>query len=141
MIAVPDIDALNAGDELPGREYRPDTVQLFLYNAALWNADRIHFDYPYATGVEGFPALVVPGPLLGDWLTQCVLDWLGDKGRLASFAYSNRRACYVGDLLGVRGRVVSVDRGRAEAAIGLEIVNQAGEVTTPGTAVVRFVRD
>lgn len=140
MIAAPHIDTLHAGDELPGREYRPEPVQLFLYNAALWNADRIHFDHPYATDVEGFRALVVPGPLLGDWLTQCVLDWLGDEGQLASFAYSNRRACYVGDLLSVRARVVSVDRDRAQAAIELEIANQAGEVTTPGKAVVRFVR-
>lgn len=140
MSATPDIATLEAGTEIPGREFRPDTVQLFFYNAALWNADRIHFDHPHTTAVEGYPALVVPGPLLGDWLTQCVLEWLGDAGGLASFEYSNRRACYLGDVLHSRGRVVSVDRDRREAVIGLEIVNQAGEVTTPGTAVARFSR-
>lgn len=140
MSGAPGIDTLKAGDVLPGREFRPDTVQLFFYNAALWNADRIHFDHPHTTAVEGYPALVVPGPLLGDWLTQCVLEWLGDAGSIVSFEYANRRACYLGDVLRSGGRVVSVDRDRCEAVIGLEIVNQAGAVTTPGTAVVRFAR-
>jgi 3-methylfumaryl-CoA hydratase len=140
VTAAADIDALEAGDTLAEREFCMGTVQLFLYNAALWNADRIHFDHPHATLVESHPALVVPGPLLGDWLAQCVIEWLGDAGRLESFEYANRRACYLGDVLRSRGRVVSVDRDSGKAAIGLEIVNQAGNVTTSGTAVARFVR-
>ncbi len=43
------------GDKLPERSYKPDNVQLMLYNAALWNAHRIHFDEPYAKEVEGYP--------------------------------------------------------------------------------------
>ena len=35
---------IEAGQRLPEREYRPGTVQLFLYNAAIWNAHRIHYD-------------------------------------------------------------------------------------------------
>lgn len=140
MSAVPHIDAVQAGDLLPVREFRPDEVQLFLYNAALWNAHRIHFDHPYATGVEEHPGLVVPGPLLGDWLTQCALEWLGDSGRLVSFEYSNRRVSYIGEVLRSQGRVLSVDRDNSEAVLSLAIVNEAGEVTTPGTAVVRFRR-
>lgn len=138
MSAVPHIDAVREGDLLPVREFRPDEVQLFLYNAALWNAHRIHFDHPYATGVEGHRGLVVPGPLLGDWLTQCALEWLGDSGRLLSFEYSNRRISYRGELLRSEGRVLSVDPARSEVVLGLAIRNEAGEVTTPGTAVVRF---
>ena len=78
------IASIKPGDALPERQFKPDTVQLFLYNAALWNAHRIHFDYPYATEVEGYPDLVMAGPLLGDWLTQCVVEWLGDDGKLTS---------------------------------------------------------
>lgn len=141
MSAAPRIDSLTVGTELPGREFHPGTVQLFFYNAALWNAHRIHFDYPYTTGEEGYPALVVPGPLLGDWLAQCALEWLGEAGHLVSLEYSNRRACYVGDVLHCAGRVTSVDRERREAVLGLEIRNEAGDVTTPGKAVVRFGQD
>ena len=71
---MPKIESIKAGDVLPEREFKPDTVQSFLYNAALWNAHRIHYDYPYATEVEGYPGIVIAGPQMGDWLTQCVLD-------------------------------------------------------------------
>jgi len=42
--------SVQVGDALPERELTPDNVQLFLYNAALWNAHRIHFDEPYTKG-------------------------------------------------------------------------------------------
>jgi 3-methylfumaryl-CoA hydratase len=140
MTASADFDSLQPGDQLPSREFRPDTVQLFLYNAALWNAHKIHFDHPYATAVEGYPALVVAGPLLGDWLTQCAVEWLGEAGRIVSFEYSNRRVSYVGEALQSTGKVISVDRDKAEALLSLSILNEQGEVVTPGTAVVRFDR-
>ena len=63
---MPRIDQIRPGDVLPGRQYQPDNVQLFLYNAALWNAHRIHFDHPYATQVEGYAGLVIAGPMLGE---------------------------------------------------------------------------
>jgi 3-methylfumaryl-CoA hydratase len=40
-----------------------DTVRLFRFSAATFNAHRIHFDLPYATEVERYPGLVVHGPL------------------------------------------------------------------------------
>lgn len=127
---------VKVGDELPGRQLQPDNVQLFLYNAALWNAHRIHFDEPYATNVEGYPGLVVPGPLLGDWLTQCVEEWLGEAGRLASIDYSNRLACYVGETLNVGGTVASVDAVTGEIRVEVYVKNAAGEVVAPGAVTV-----
>ena len=82
--------SVQLGDKLPQREFKPDNVQLFLYNAILWNAHRIHFDETYTTEVEGYPGLVIAGPMIGDWLHQCVEDWLGEEGRLVSMEYSNR---------------------------------------------------
>ena len=38
-------------------------VLLFRYSALTFNSHRIHYDYPYATEVEGYPGLVVHGPL------------------------------------------------------------------------------
>jgi hydroxyacyl-ACP dehydratase HTD2-like protein with hotdog domain len=138
VISALNINALRSGDELPVREFRPDTIQLFLYNAALWNPHRIHFDHPYATAVEGHAGLVVPGPLLGDWLTQCAVEWLGEAGRLVSVEYSNRRVSYVGEVLRSVGKVRSVDRSKAEIVLDLAILNQADEITTPGVAVIRL---
>jgi hydroxyacyl-ACP dehydratase HTD2-like protein with hotdog domain len=125
---------VQVGDQLPERELTPDNVQLFLYNAALWNAHRIHFDYPYATEVEGYPGLVIAGPMLGDWLNQCVEEWLGDTGRLVSIEYSNRAASYIGETLRSGGTVTAVDLASGEVQIEVFIKNEAGEVITPGVA-------
>jgi 3-methylfumaryl-CoA hydratase len=54
---APDIN--QSGDEV----WTPDGVQLFRYSAATFNAHRIHHDLPYAREVEGYPGLVVHGPL------------------------------------------------------------------------------
>lgn len=128
------IDSVRQGDELPQRAFRPDNVQLFLYNAVLFNAHRIHFDYPYATEVEGYPGLVVAGPLLGDWLNQCVEEWLGDAGRLAGIEYSNRVAAYIGETLYSGGRVLEVDASSRQVTLEVFIKNEAGEVVAPGKA-------
>lgn len=126
--------AVQVGEELPERALKPDNVQLFLYNAALWNAHRIHFDEPYATQVEGYPGLVIAGPMLGDWLNQSVEEWLGEEGRLVSISYSNRAACYIGDTVYSGGKVTAVDHTSGEIQLEVYIRNEAGEVITPGVA-------
>jgi 3-methylfumaryl-CoA hydratase len=135
---TPYLQSIRPGDALPERDLVCGNVQLFLYNAALWNPHRIHFDAPYAREVEGYPGLVVAGPLMGDWLTQCVLEWLGDGGELLSFEFSNRRAAYAGDPLVSGGRVASVDLANGEVHLELHLLNVDGEVVTPGLAVVRL---
>ncbi|WP_372096605.1 MaoC family dehydratase N-terminal domain-containing protein [Tistrella mobilis] len=49
-----------------GRHLRPVDIGpalLFRYSALTFNGHRIHYDRPYATVVEGYPGLVVHGPL------------------------------------------------------------------------------
>lgn len=41
-----------------------DPTLLMRFSAATANAHRIHYDWPYATRVEGYPGLVVHGPLM-----------------------------------------------------------------------------
>jgi len=132
------LKGLKPGDLLPEREFKPDNIQLFFYNAALWNAHRIHFDYPYATEVEGYPGLVIAGPLLGDWLNQCVTDWVADDGVLASIEYSNRKASYIGETLRSGGKVLSIDLDKGEVELEVTIKNEADEVIAPGVAIARF---
>jgi hydroxyacyl-ACP dehydratase HTD2-like protein with hotdog domain len=126
------------GERLPERAYTPDNVQLMLYNAALWNAHRIHFDEPYAREVEGYPGLVIAGPLLGDWLNQCVEEWLGDDGVLTGIEYSNRIATYIGETLVSGGTVTAVDPSTGEVVVDVFIRNEAGEIVAPGVATARL---
>ena len=129
---------VKVGERLPERAYAPDNVQLMLYNAALWNAHRIHFDEPYAREVEGYPGLVIAGPLLGDWLNQCVEEWLGDDGVLTSIEYSNRIATYIGETLVSGGTVSTVDPSTGEVVVDVFIRNEAGEIVAPGVATARL---
>jgi len=45
------------------RRVAPDPVLLFRFSALTFNSHRIHYDRPWATEVEGYPGLVVHGPL------------------------------------------------------------------------------
>ncbi|MGV3729655.1 MAG: acyl-CoA dehydrogenase [Sphingopyxis sp.] len=50
------------------RSVTPDPVLLFRYSALTFNAHRIHYDRDYARDVEGYPGLVVHGPLIATLL-------------------------------------------------------------------------
>ncbi len=126
------------GGVIPTREHSPGTVQLMLYNAVLWNGHRIHFDLPYTTDVEGYPGLVLAGPMLGDWLHQVVDEWLGDAGSITGVSYSNRGATYVGETLLVGGEISAFDAATGELELDVYIKNQAGDVVVPGTISARL---
>jgi 3-methylfumaryl-CoA hydratase len=53
-----------------------DPVLLFRYSALTLNGHRIHYDQPYATGVEGYPGLVIHGPLQATLMVALALDHL-----------------------------------------------------------------
>jgi 3-methylfumaryl-CoA hydratase len=52
------------------RLIHPDPVLLFRYSALTFNGHRIHYDKPYATLEEGYPGLVVQGPLAATLLLE-----------------------------------------------------------------------
>ena len=125
------------GDTLPEQFHTPDNVQLMFYNAALWNGHRIHFDEPYAKEAEGYPGLVIAGPLLGDWLNQVVELWLGESGRLTKIEYSNRVASYIGETLTAGGNVTAIEGNTI--TIEVFIKNEDGDVIAPGVATAEII--
>ena len=54
------------------RVLQPDSRLLFRFSALTFNAHRIHYDRGYASAVEGYPGLVVHGPLTAVLLAQLV---------------------------------------------------------------------
>ena len=85
------------------REYSPDPVTLFRFSAATMATHRIHYDYPYATQVEGYPNLVVHGT----FSQQCLLDLVRDNvpGRqVASLSMRARAPLFAGAPFSVVGR-------------------------------------
>ena len=87
----------------PSRVVVPDAVMLFRYSALTGNGHRIHYDHPYVTGVEGYPGLVVHGPLQATLMAGLALEASPGRG-LARFAFRGRRPCFDGRPLTVLAR-------------------------------------
>lgn len=77
---------------------RPDPTLLFRFSALTANAHRIHYDVPYARGEEGYPDLVVHGPLLILAMLELVRLNAPDR-RVRSLSYRLRRPAFVGEHL------------------------------------------
>jgi len=69
-----------------GHDVDPDTTLLFRYSALTFNGHRIHYDQAYARGEEGYPDLVVHGPLTATLLQQLALQRAPGR-TLASFDF------------------------------------------------------
>jgi hydroxyacyl-ACP dehydratase HTD2-like protein with hotdog domain len=94
----------------------PDALMLFRYSALTGNGHRIHYDHPYVTQEEGYPGLVVHGPLQATLLAQTVLQ-AAPGLRLVRFAFRGRRPAFAGNPLSVLARVEG-DRAVAETRDG-----------------------
>lgn len=68
------------------RTVEPDDVLLFRYSALTFNGHRIHYARDYVTKVEGYPGLVVHGPLIATLLIDLVRRNMPDA-RIRTFAF------------------------------------------------------
>jgi 3-methylfumaryl-CoA hydratase len=67
------------------RTIEPDPVLLFRYSALIFNGHRIHYDHRFTTGEEGYPGLIVHGPLIATLLMELCRRQTGR--RLSKFDY------------------------------------------------------
>lgn len=70
------------------KDVTPSTVLLFRFSAITFNAHRIHYDRPYAMKEEGYPGLVVHGPLTALLLLEMTRARSGK--RIAGFTFQGR---------------------------------------------------
>ncbi len=68
------------------RDIVPDDVLLFRYSALTFNSHRIHYDRRYVTEVEGYPGLVVHGPLIATLLADLGRDNVA-PAEIATFSF------------------------------------------------------
>lgn len=90
------------------RQVTPDEVLLFRYSALLFNAHRIHYDLDFATRREGYPGLIVHGPLTATLLLDLAARKLGDNA-LAHFQFRGVSPAFSGDPLILLGRQEGAD--------------------------------
>ncbi len=118
-----------AADQLPAGEvvedFTPNEVDLFRFSAVTFNGHRIHYDHPYATGVEGYPALVVHGPFIASKLLDLAMRTAGADAK--RFSFRARRPAFVNQPL----RFVA---DAAEGGYSLKAVRADGQVAMTADA-------
>lgn len=65
---------------------KPDTITMFRYSALTFNNHRIHYDLKYCQEVEGYPGLVVHGPLIATLLIDLAKK-LNKKRTIRTFGF------------------------------------------------------
>ncbi|WP_312866346.1 hypothetical protein [Streptomyces boluensis] len=107
---------------------KPDERLLFRISALTANAHRIHYDAPYCRDVEGYPGLVVHGPLLALLMLELVRV-NSPQWTVRSLSYRLRSPAFVGEHLLATG---------ARTADGAELSVATHREARHATAEVRF---
>lgn len=130
---------VSVGQQITDLVVAADETQLFLFSAATYNAHRIHYDKTWASEREGYPDILVQGPLQAGLLSRAVTDWIGPRGRMVAFSTQNRAVAHPGDEMTFGGTVTAVDPETAQ--VTLELAGRRGEtVLMPGSATVQLPR-
>lgn len=81
----------------------PHAVMVFRFSALSFNGHRIHYDHPYATGVEGYPGVVVPGNLHTILMIELARQSAPQPPAFRSIAWRNVRPLFVGHPIALCG--------------------------------------
>ncbi|MSP76212.1 MAG: acyl-CoA dehydrogenase [Rhodospirillaceae bacterium] len=107
-----------------------DPVLLFRFSALTFNGHRIHYDRPYVTGTEGYPGLIVHGPLLG--MLQIELARRANADKIPrSFEFRALSPVFAGAAFHIHGRRES------NGSITTWAANATGGLAQQGKVVFR----
>lgn len=98
---------------------QPNEVALLRYSALTFNGHRIHYDLPYTTNVEGYPGLVVHGPLSATYIVDS-FSRQHPAAEIVAFEFSARSPLFVNEQSHVVGRTVSDAPQQRDVATGVE---------------------
>ena len=85
------------------RSVVPSDVLLFRYSALTFNGHRIHYDRKYVTEVEGYPGLIVHGPLIATLLMDLLRRNQPDA-KVTGFEFKAVRPTFDINLFSVHGQ-------------------------------------
>jgi len=114
-----------------GRTITPDDVLLFRYSALTFNGHRIHYDRQYVTQVEGYPGLIVHGPLIATLLMDLLRREL-PAADVASFRFKAVRPTFDLNPFSVHGALQPDGR-----TVRLWAQDHEGWLTMDATATLR----
>ena len=126
-------DTVHEGDELKGFSLELSTTRMVAQVSGTQDFYPIHHDRDFARQAWHRDIFVNTAFIRG-CLCRVVTDWIGAEGFLASLGFQMRRPNFIGETITVGGRVKEKGPGgRVELELWIE---NAGEVTVPGTAAV-----
>ncbi len=112
------------------RTITPDPVLLFRYSALTFNGHRIHYDRRYVTEIEGYPGLIVHGPLIATLLLDLLRRKMPDAD-VARFQFRAVRPLFDLQAFSVCGTPVDGN------TVQLWARDHEGWLTMDATAVLR----
>jgi 3-methylfumaryl-CoA hydratase len=111
------------------RSLSVDPVVLFRYSAATFNGHRIHYDRDYATAVEGYPGLVVHGPLIATLLLDHLEQVVAPGAHIEGFSFRAKRPTF-----DIAAFALHADRPDPQGTVSLWSTNNVGEVALDAQA-------
>ncbi len=108
------------------RQIIPDPVLLFRYSALTFNGHRIHYDRSYCTRQEGYPGLVVHGPLIATLLLEGLREHHPDAV-ISGYGFKAVSPLFDTEVFSIHGRI------EGDGA-QLWALNENGELTMEATA-------
>jgi len=121
----------NARDDATWRrDIVPDPVLLFRYSALTFNGHRIHYDWRYVTEVEGYPGLIVHGPLIATLLMDLARDHVAPR-EIATFSFRAVSPLFDTAAFAVCGKP------NDDGTLALWARNAKGQVAMEATATLR----
>jgi 3-methylfumaryl-CoA hydratase len=113
------------------RQIVPDDVLLFRYSALTFNGHRIHYDRQYVTQVEGYPGLIVHGPLIATLLLDLLRREM-PAAEVAGFRFKAVRPTFDLHAFHVQGEPAADGK-----SVHLWASDHEGWLTMDATAVLR----
>jgi 3-methylfumaryl-CoA hydratase len=115
-------------------QFVTDPTLLMRFSAATANAHRIHYDWPYATRVEGYPGLVVQGPLSTLVLAEVLR--LEQPGRVLRLRHRNTAPLFCGAPAHVTVDLPSTDLAEITlmGSDGNPVASLSADLGTPSVA-------
>jgi len=119
---------LQGTEPAPSSQWResvdPSPVLLFRYSAVTFNSHRIHYDDPYVTQTEGYPGLVIHGPLIATMMCRAFAH-ANPKASLKHLAYRGLRPLIAPKAFSVAGAVVAPGEAKLWAEQDSTLAHQA----------------
>ena len=132
-------ESIKDGDVLPELRKRPGVTQLVKYAAGSGDFNPLHHDYNFPQS-KALGTVIVHGRFKYAALGELVSNWLGHAGRIRKLSCQYRGMDVPDKEFVCTGKVVRKFQENGEKLVELELaaVNDQGQATTPGQALVIF---